>query len=375
MGNDKWPERDGRRKGTSCVGFSGWLTIIGLLLPLIFISCSPLYLVQSAVEEARILWNRQPVEELLQREDLDPKLRERLILAQRVREYSRDVLRLNVKGSYASYSARERQHLVTVVSASPKAELRSYTWWFPLVGRVPYKGFFHRDQALAEANKLEESGYDVHLTESDAFSTLGWFDDPIQTQFLRYDKVAYVDLLIHELFHATMYIPGQTDFNETAASFVGHRGAIAFFEWSEGSDADTYAKATRRWRDSLKFSGFLEEVVTRLGRLYQEEAPLEEKLIRKEQILSRSREEFKILQGTLQTKRSSFLEGKLNNAVLLHYRFYYRELGLFEKAYALSGEDLPANLVKIRACCDVGDPFEKLREVVQSSSDSRALMP
>jgi predicted aminopeptidase len=297
-------------------------------------------------------------------------------LAQKVRDYSRDVLKLRVKGSFGSYSPGERKHLITVISAAPQAELKPYTWWFPFVGRVPYKGFFERAMALGEAKKLEGRGYDVHVTESDAFSTLGWFDDPIQSQFLRTDQVAYVDLLIHELFHNTMYIPGQADFNESAATFAGHRGAIAFFEWSEGIDSDSYDKAIGRWKDSLKFSGFLEGILSRLNSVYAAQIGLEEKLHQKEGIFSQSQEEFKILQVTLQTKRKGFLETRLNNAVLLHYWIYHRDLHFFERVYALAGEDLPRALARIQECGrDRENPFERLRGTVQSSSASNALTP
>lgn len=341
-----------------------------LLLACLSMGCSPLYVFNSALEEAKILWNRQPVEDLLENKGLDPLLRERLILAQRVREYSRDVLGLKVDGSYTSYSRRGQKRLVTLISAAPKAELKPYTWWFPFTGRVPYKGFFQHEQALSEAKDLEGKGYDVYVTESDAFSTLGWFNDPIQSQFLRYDRVSYVDLLIHELFHGTVYVPGKAEFNESAATFAGHRGSIGFFEWSEGSESTSHARAIGRWMDSLKFSGFLEEILDRLNFIYRADIPLDEKLRQKQEIFARSTEDFKVLQRTLRVKNYGFLRLNLNNAVLLHYWLYHRELNLFEKVYAASGGDLGASLGRIQECGkDRDDPFQKLREFASFQSD------
>ena len=99
------------------------------------------------------------------------------------------VLKFNVGGSYASYSYVDRPDLTYVVLAAPKTELRPYTWWFLIVGSVPYKGYFSKADAEAEIERLKADGYDTNLRTSAAFSTLGWFDDPLLSHLLKYDKV------------------------------------------------------------------------------------------------------------------------------------------------------------------------------------------
>jgi predicted aminopeptidase len=181
-------------------------------------------------------------------------------------------------------------------------------------------------------------------------------------------------MLIHELFHGTFYIPGRADFNESAATFAGHRGTIGFFERSEGSESTSYARAMGRWMDSLKFSGFLEGVLDRLNSIYQADIPLDEKLRQKQEIFARSTEDFKVLQTTLQVKNygSGFLRLNLNNAVVLHYWLYHKELNIFEKVYAASGGDLARALGRIQQCGkDREDPFQKLREFGSAPSDGR----
>src|SRR6202008_2140240 len=146
-----------------------------------------------------------------------------------VREYARDVLKFNVGGSYSSFSYVDRPDLTYIVVAAPKTELRPYTWWFLIVGNVPYKGYFSKEEAQAEIDQLNAQGYDTNLRTSAAFSTLGWFDDPLLSHLLRYDKVTLAEVIFHELFHNTAYVKGAAVFNENSANFVGGRSPINFF--------------------------------------------------------------------------------------------------------------------------------------------------
>src|SRR5262250_187352 len=166
--------------------------------------CSPFYVIRAAYEEGKILWRREPIPEYLEKPDLTAETQDKLKLVLDVREYARDVLKLNVGGSYSSYSYVDRPDLTYILTAAPRTELRPYTWWFLIVGRVPYKGFFERADADAEARRLEAEGYDTTIRPSAAFSTLGWFDDPLLSHLLRYDKVVLSEIIFHELFHNTL---------------------------------------------------------------------------------------------------------------------------------------------------------------------------
>src|SRR5258705_954615 len=139
---------------------SRFLIAVYLVLSFVFSGCSPAYIAQAAYEEGKILWRRQSIEEALAKPDLDPKTRDQFKLVLDVREYARDRLKFNVKGSYSSYSFVDRPNLTYVLMATPKTDLKPYTWWFLFVGSVPYKGFFTHEDALAEAQKFEKSGYD-----------------------------------------------------------------------------------------------------------------------------------------------------------------------------------------------------------------------
>ena len=137
------------------------LLVLTLVLSALLSACSPVYVIRAAYEEGKILWRRQPIADYIQKPDVTAETQEKLKTVLAVRDYARDVLKFNVGGSYASYSYVDRPDLTYVVVAAPKTELRPYTWWFLIVGNVPYKGYFSRPDAEAEIERLKADGYDT----------------------------------------------------------------------------------------------------------------------------------------------------------------------------------------------------------------------
>src|SRR6266478_9146605 len=213
-----------------------WLMIALAILGSVISGCSPFYVIRAAYEEGKILWRREPIPQYLEKAAVGPDTQDKLKLVLAVREYARDVLKLNVGGSYSSYSYVDRPDLSYILTAAPKTELHPYTWWFLIVGRVPYKGYFSKEDAQAEIDRLTAQGYDTNLRTSAAFSTLGWFDDPLLSHLLRYDRAILSEIVFHELFHNTLYINGAGAFNESSANFIGHRAAMDFFRARFGAD-------------------------------------------------------------------------------------------------------------------------------------------
>jgi predicted aminopeptidase len=325
--------------------------------------CSPVYLIRAAYEEGKILWRRQPIVGLLGEPELHDETREKLALVLAVRDYAQSVLGLNVAGSYSSYSYVDRSDLTHLVMAAPKTELRPYTWWFLVVGRVPYKGFFSRSDAEGEADRLEALGYDTNIRTSAAFSTLGWFDDPLLSHLLRYDKVVLAEVVFHELFHNTLYIKGAGAFNESAANFVGHRAAIDFFGERFGADSAEHLRALRAWQEEREFAGFIQEVVGTLSGLYGLDIATPDKLRLREEVFTRTKSEWgRRIEGNPLHRFRGFQYQPLNNAVLMHYMVYLKELQLFESLYEFEGRHLGRTIVSLRqATKRGGEPFSALR--------------
>jgi predicted aminopeptidase len=253
-----------------------------------------------------------------------------------------------------------------VLSAAWRDQLRSKTWWFPIVGHVPYKGFFDEDDALEEQRDLEREGFDTYLRPTAAFSTLGWFADPLLSTLLRYDEVDLVETILHELSHNHLFVPGRVQFNESFATFVGRVGAIEFFCTRRGGGWDTVKceRAQARWRDARRFSRFLDDLVAELRSIYDEPSlSVDTKLARREAVFERFLARFRddVQPSFENLSFGYFLTTPLNNATLLARMRYYHRLDDFQALYEDAGSDLTATVRRIAAGVEAAeDPFEVL---------------
>jgi len=344
------------------------LVILGLFLTSLLSACSPFYVLRAAYEEGKILWRREPITQFLEKAEVNQDTQEKLKLVLAVREYARDVLKMNVGGSYASYSYVDRPDLTYILTAAPKTELKPYTWWFLIVGRVPYKGYFSKADADGAAADLQSDGYDTNIRPSAAFSTLGWFDDPLLSHLLRYDKVTLSEVVFHELFHNTLYVKGAGAFNESVANFVGGRAAIDFFRDRFGVNSVEHQRAIQAWQEELEFSDFIEKLGESLSEIYGKEIPLEEKLRLREEIFERGKKEWEERIAARPAHRfRGFAKQPLNNAVMIHYLLYLKNLRLFEELYESRGRNLAHVIDSLReAVAKGGEPFETVRTLVVS---------
>jgi predicted aminopeptidase len=334
-----------------------------VLIAALVSACSPLYVMRAAYEEGKILWRREPISDFIERPDVAPDTQEKLRLVLAARDYARDQLQFNVGGSYASYSYVDRPDLTYVVLAAPKTELRPYTWWFLIVGSVPYKGFFSKEDAEGEIERLKAKGYDTNLRTSAAFSTLGWFDDPLLSHLLRYEKVLLSEIVFHELFHNTLYINGAGAFNESSANFVGHRAAIDFFRDRFGEGSSEHQRALALWEEEKEFGAFIGEVARELIALYGRDLARADKLRLREEVFVRSKAEWsrRIADRPLHRFRG-FGQQPLNNAVLMHYVVYLKDLDLFEALYQACGSNLRHTIDVMREVATKrGEPFDAVR--------------
>ncbi len=323
--------------------------------------CSPGYVIQAGLAEAKILSRREPIGEVIRAPDTDEDTRAKLAVVANVRTYAAEELGLDVGDSYTTFSQLDTDTLLMVVTASRRDAFDPYTWWFPIVGRVPYKGFFDPDDARAQARKLEGRGFDVAVRPSGAFSTLGWFNDPLLSTLLGRDQVSLASTVIHEVTHNTTFIRGQVRFNESFANFVGDVGAAEFFCALEGETGSRCRLARARWHDELLFGRALSRLIAALENVYQDpELSRDEKLEAREVVMDRWREGYvREVVPRLRVAFRTFHEQPLNNASLLGIRLYYDRLDLFDHAYRtldLPLSDAVARMIEA-AEAQPDDPF------------------
>ena len=348
-----------------------WRPLCGLIALAVFVAslisgCSPFYVMRAAYEEGKILWRREPIADYLGKPDLVPDTGEKLRLVLEVREYAKNVLKMNVGGSYSTYSYVDRPDLAFIVTAAPRTELKPYTWWFLFVGRVPYKGYFSKEDAEQAAAELQTQGYDTNIRTTAAFSTLGWFDDPLMSHLLRYGKVTLAEIIFHELLHSTLYVKGAGNFNESLANFVGGRATIEFFRDKSGVGSAEYQQAIRAWQEELAFSEFIGDFAKSLSELYRRDIPYEEKLRLRQGLFQKAKEDWSRHMGDRPRSRfRRFLEQPLNNAIIINYLLYFTDLKLFEAVYQTKDENLVATIAAIRQAVEQGgDPFKQVQALV-----------
>jgi predicted aminopeptidase len=345
----------------AAMGVRRWLPrAIALALALGLSGCDIGYISRAAYEEMRLLWNRKPIAAVLEKKDLPAEIRARLETVLAVRGFAADQLGLNVGGAYRTVTNVDSGAIVWVVMAAPRDSLKPYTWWFPIVGDVPYRGYFSHDDANAEAAKLEARGLDTYVRPAVAFSSLGFFNDPLLSNLLALPRVELAGVIIHELFHRTYFLASNVMFDESAATFVGGRGAIAFYSAVEGPDSADAAAARGIFESDLKFSLFLLQEEARLLRLYQSGLPEAEILRRRQPIFRSIASDYGKLKPSLSgLERFDLDKEKINNAVLLNYLIYFHDLRNFDALYRLNHGDLRATIAQIIALAkgSPGDPF------------------
>ena len=202
-----------------------------------FQNCIP-YLYHVSTEQAKIILNRKEIPRVIESEKEESLTKSKLKLIQTVREFAVKEIHLNPKGGFEYFTNLDREEVGWNVSASYPLKFESYTWWFPFAGTVPYKGYFDLAKAKDEEKNLIEKGFDTRVRITAAYSTLGWFSDPVLSPQLRMTEDELVSLVIHEMSHATVYFPGDSNFNESYASFVEEEGTELFYRAHNSDKAE-----------------------------------------------------------------------------------------------------------------------------------------
>jgi predicted aminopeptidase len=339
------------------------LGILGLGVALLIVTPTGRYLLQAGAAEARILWRRTPITKVVADPATDAVTRAKLQLVLEARDWAERELGLEAKEQFTTYSRVDSDTLVLVLSAAYRDRLALRTRWWPVVGRVPYQGYFDFAKAQAEQARDEAAGFDTDLRPASAFSTLGWFNDPLLNTTLRADSAALVETVIHELVHSTVWIKGDAVFNESFANFVGVQGAARFFE--ARGDTLTAARVREDWRRERVLGAFYQSTYEALRDTFAVlpgDSLRDARLAAREAVYAAARARLAdSLAPALGVTDSTWAQQlRLNNATLLARRVYRTGLPLFDAVLEAEGGDLRRAFTRIADAAQgapVGDGF------------------
>lgn len=320
------------------------------------------YALHVGTSQLGIVWGGEPIEEVLERER-DPARRAKLELVLEVRRFAQERLGLEESGSYTEVYDTGGRPIAYNVSASAPDALAPHAWWFPIVGTLPYIGYFDLDKARAAVDELEAAGLDALGLPVPAYSTLGWFDDPLFSPMLERSEAELAETVIHELAHATVWVDRDAELNENLAQFIGTKGAEAFFLERGGKDDPALVEARAAARDSERFNAAMDELRAELQRIYAASGERARKLELKEAAFARFRTKFREeVQPALETNAyAGFAEAELNNAWVLVFARYHGERALFEALFEQVGGTVPALVAALEEIAEADDPREALR--------------
>lgn len=330
------------------------------------------YVVENGVGQWRLFNRARPVEEVLKSPRTSETTRAAIRVVGKAKHFAVKELGLSATKNYETFVQLDSPCVVWAVSAAHPLALEEKKWKFPFVGEVPYLGFFQKGSADEEAARIraeEQPTPDTWVRCVPAFSSLGWFSDPLYSSMLKGTERDIAELVIHESLHATVWVGNSVDFNEKLANYVGLEGSLRYISREKGDDAWKEAKLIVA--GEKLFGDFMNEMVSFYKSSVRDEAAKKEfygSLPRRyETFLDKKRKEG-FLFKSMEAKMANW-----NNAALLTYANYYSDFSVFEAMLAKCGGDLPRFVRWISEEQKKTERFrsapeEHLAELVKSSS-------
>ena len=323
------------------------------------------YLLPQAVGQLELLRRSVPIASALESADLSDEQIAKLTLIRNARTYARDVIGLNVANSYETFYDAHGEPVAFNVSASRKDAFEPRTWKFPVVGEIPYLGFFDRADADRQIADLMDEGLDVFVYEIDAYNSLGAIPNPVLSPMLQRSESSLAETVIHELLHSTIWRTNDTAFSESLATFFGRAGAIEFFEDTYPDEPERVTESFQRFEDTDRYNQSMLMLLDDLDVLYGSAASVEEKLSAREAVHATGVDRFsnEVLPLMHHPERFAWVAGfPINNAFLLGIRRYNLEIGLFQSVFDATGRDWAVSITVFRASAASDDPYVYLRD-------------
>ena len=331
--------------------------IFTLLFLLLFSGCAQFGYYLQSVRGQLDIWSREkPIQEVIEDEASPPLLREKLLLVLKAREFASTELGLPQNRSYRRYADLERPFVVWNVFATPEFSTRPVQWCFVMAGCVSYRGYFSKADADAFAAEAAASGHDVYVGGVPAYSTLGWFADPVLNTFVNYSPVALARIIFHELSHQVVYVKDDSVFNESFAVAVEREGLSRWIaRHGNLQDRQTFEKIQARRAD---FTGLVQAYRTRLNALYRQGGTPEVMRASKQRLFDDMRRDYEKLKtswGGFAGYDRWFAQAP-NNALLASVAIYTQRVPVFEALLRETGGDLPKFFEAVKALARLDRP-------------------
>jgi len=323
------------------------------LLLSLFLSAmvSGCYYMQEASGQLEVIRKREPLDEVIADPDTSPELAARLNLLDEARDFSVSKLGLPDNNSYRTYADLERDYVVWNVFAAPEFSLDPKVWCFPVVGCISYRGYFSKDDATKEAERLKKDGFDVAVGGVAAYSTLGKFSDPILSTMMRWDDIDLVAVLFHELAHQVVYVKDDSAFNESFATAVEEFGVQLWLEERGEQEQMAEYLASRELQQSL--TRLVMKAREVLNDVYEADIELEYKRVLKRERLNTLAEDVAAELQSNGKEASGWLTGELNNARLISTTLYEGHLPSFRALYSRCEKDIDCFYTEVKKLADL----------------------
>jgi predicted aminopeptidase len=290
---------------------------------LVLSGCQSVYYYGQAINgQLSILMDREPIAKILDDPDASEKLKIKLSLILEIREFAQNQLYLPVKQNYLSYVDLQRPYVVWNVIAAPEFSLAPKTWCYPVVGCVAYRGYFTEKAAQSYAGTLQKENYDIYVGGVTAYSTLGWFDDPVLSTIVRLSETQAAALIFHELTHQLMYVPDDTAFNESFATAVEQEGVRRWLRARR--DSQTYSAYLQTYRKHRQFVDLIMKYRPQFESLYQSQKLEPEKRNQKAKLFYQLKQDHDILKQQWNgiSRYDYWFNQPLNNAQIVSVLTY-----------------------------------------------------
>ena len=247
--------------------------LLGILSVLMLLLAFNYKLVRYGVEQGlgqlEMVRNAVPIDDLLADPEYPDSLKQKLLLIKEIRRYAIDSLHLKDSKNYNAVYDLKGRPTAYVVQACEKYRIKKYLWKFPVVGKLPYKGFFDEEDAKKEVEWLEKQGYDTRIAHPSGWSTMGWFTDPVLSTMLRRSEGELADLIIHELTHSTVFVKDNSELNENIADYVGENGAKLYLASKYGDTSAVLFNYSAMITDNERMATYFLRGARKLDSLYQ----------------------------------------------------------------------------------------------------------